>query len=74
MGDAMRKRICLAGPRAGDDQEGSADVTVGGDAVLNGATLLGIERFEIGCCRRREHRCPPGRTLRSMILVGTAMR
>jgi len=47
MGNTMRKRIRLAGPRAGDDQEGSPDMTIGGDAMLDGPTLLWIERFEI---------------------------
>ena len=30
-----------------DDQEGSSDVAIGGDTVLDGSTLLWIERFEI---------------------------
>jgi hypothetical protein len=47
MGNTMSKRVCLAGSCAGDDQEGSADMTIGADAVLDGSTLLWIERFEI---------------------------
>ncbi len=47
MGDAVSKRVRLAGSCAGDDQEGSADMTIGVDTVLDGAPLLGIERFEI---------------------------
>jgi hypothetical protein len=47
MGDAVSKCVCLAGPCTGDDQEGSADMTIGGDAVLDGSALLRIERFEI---------------------------
>jgi hypothetical protein len=34
-------------------------MTVGGDAVLDGATLLWIERLKIGCGRRREHESVP---------------
>jgi hypothetical protein len=47
MGHTMRERVRLAGPRASDDEEGSPDMTIGGDAVLDGSTLLWIERFEI---------------------------
>jgi hypothetical protein len=47
MGDAVSKRVRLAGPSTGDDQEGSSDVPIDCDAVLNGSTLLWIERFEI---------------------------
>jgi hypothetical protein len=47
MGDALSKRVRLAGPRAGDDQEGSSDKAIGGEAVLDGSRLLWIERFEI---------------------------
>jgi hypothetical protein len=48
-----------AGPGAGDDQQGSSDMTIGSHAVLDGSTLLRIERFEIGCSRRREHELSP---------------
>jgi hypothetical protein len=47
MGDTMGKRVRLAGPRASDDQKGSPNMTIGGDAVLDGSPLLRIERFEI---------------------------
>src|SRR5579872_3879670 len=47
MGHTMRKRVRLAGPSARDDQQGSPDMTIGADAVLDGATLLWIEGFEI---------------------------
>ena len=47
MGNTMRKRIRLAGSGTSNDQEGSSDMTMGGDAVLDGSTLLGIERSEI---------------------------
>ena len=47
MGDAVRQRVGLAGPGAGDDQERSADMAIGRDAVLDGSPLLRIERFEI---------------------------
>ena len=57
MCDAVSQRVRLAGPRAGDDQEGSPDMTIGGDAVLDGPTLLWIERFE--SCGRREHELSP---------------
>jgi hypothetical protein len=59
MGDAVSQRVRLAGPRASDDQEGASYMTVGADAVLDGSTLLWIERFKIGCCRRREHELSP---------------
>src|SRR6476660_9364905 len=66
MGDAVGKRVRLAGPGAGDDQEGSSDMTIGSHAVLDGSTLLRIERFEIGCSRRREHEL----SLRSNFTLG----
>jgi hypothetical protein len=47
MGDAVGKRVRLAGPGAGNDQEGNSDMTIGSDAVLDGSTLLWIERPEI---------------------------
>jgi len=47
MGDAVSKCVCLAGPCTGDDEEGSADMTIGGDTVLDGSTLLWIERLKI---------------------------
>ena len=47
VGDAVSKRVCFAGSCTGNDQEGSADMTIGADAVLDGSTLLRIERFEI---------------------------
>jgi hypothetical protein len=59
MSDAVRKGVRLAGPRTGDDQEGNSDMPIDSDAVLNGSTLLWIERFEIGCCRRRKHELSP---------------
>ena len=48
-------------------------MTVSSDAVLDGPTLLRIERLEIRCDRRSEHRLPPCSIPRSMIPVGTAM-
>jgi hypothetical protein len=59
MRDAVGKRVRLAGPGAGDDQQGSSDMPISVDAVLDGSTLLRIERFEIGCSRRREHELSP---------------
>ena len=47
MSDAVGKRVRLARPGASDDQQGSSDMTIGGDAVLDGSTLLRIERPEI---------------------------
>jgi hypothetical protein len=47
MADAVSKRVRLARSGASDDQKGSPDMTIGGDAVLDGPTLLWIERFEI---------------------------
>jgi hypothetical protein len=47
MSNTVSKGVGLAGSRTGDDQEGASYVTIGGDAVLDGSTLLRIERFEI---------------------------
>jgi len=47
VGNTVGKGIRLTGPGAGYNQQGSSDMTVGGDAVLDGSTLLWIERFEI---------------------------
>jgi hypothetical protein len=47
MGDTMGEGIRLTGPRAGDDKEGSCNMTIGADAVLDGSTLRWIECFEI---------------------------
>jgi hypothetical protein len=47
MGNTMGERVRLAGPGAGDDQERSSNVTVGTNAVLDGSTLLRVERLEI---------------------------
>jgi hypothetical protein len=47
MRDAVGKRVRLAGPGAGDDQQGSSDMTIGSYAVLDGSTLLRIERLKI---------------------------
>jgi hypothetical protein len=60
MSDAVSKRVCLAGARTGDDEERSAHMAIGADAVLNRSTLLWIEPFEIWCYGRREHDGPPG--------------
>jgi hypothetical protein len=47
MGDAVSKRIRLARPGAGDDQERRSDMTIGSDSMFDGSTLLWIEHFEI---------------------------
>jgi len=59
MGDAVSKRVRLAGSGASNDQEGCADMPICADTVLDSSALLRIERFEIGCCRRREHDLSP---------------
>jgi hypothetical protein len=43
----VSKCIRLAGPGPGDDEQGSSDVTIGGDAVLDSSALLRIERLKI---------------------------
>ena len=44
VGDAMGQRIGLARPGAGNDQQRACDIgAVAGNAVLDGAALLGIE-------------------------------
>jgi hypothetical protein len=45
--NAVGKSIRLAGSSAGDDQQGSSDMTVGGDPVLDGSTLFRVERLKI---------------------------
>ena len=47
MGDPVGKGIGLAGSGAGDDQQRSSDMTVGGDPVLDGSTLFRVERLKI---------------------------
>jgi len=47
MGDAVCKRVRLAGPGAGDDQQGNSDMAISSYAVLDGPTLFRIERLKI---------------------------
>jgi hypothetical protein len=77
MGDAVSKRVGLAGPGTGDDQEGSSDMAVGGDAVLDGSTArrcsgLSVSRYDAAVVASTN--CRPSRTSRSVILLGTATR
>jgi hypothetical protein len=48
-------------------------MAIGSDPVLDGPTLLRIERLKIGCGRRREHESSRCSIPRSMIPFGTAM-
>jgi hypothetical protein len=45
--NTIGKGIRLAGSGAGDDQQRSSDMTVGGDPVLDGPTLFRVERLKI---------------------------
>jgi hypothetical protein len=45
MGYTVGKGIRLARASTRDDQQGSSDVTVGSNAVLDGSTLFRIERL-----------------------------
>ena len=47
VGNTVGKGIRLAGSGAGDHQQGSSDMTVGGDPVLDGPTLFRVERLKI---------------------------
>jgi hypothetical protein len=47
VGNTVGKGIRLAGSGAGDDQQGSSDMTVGGDPVLDGSTLFRVECLKI---------------------------
>ena len=51
MGDPMGERVGLAGSRAGDHQQRRRRGQSSRSAMLDGAALLGIERFEVGGCR-----------------------
>jgi hypothetical protein len=46
MGDTVSERVRFAGARASDNQQGSLDVTVRSDTVLDGSALLQIEHFD----------------------------
>ena len=54
LGDAVGQRVGLAGPGAGDDQQGGAHGRTIGHAMLHGAALLRIERVQI--CRHESPR------------------
>src|SRR6516225_6255770 len=73
VGDPVGEGIRLTGSSAGDDQQGSSDMAICSDPMLDGPTLLRIERLKIGCGRRREHELSPCSIPRSMIPFGTAM-
>lgn len=47
MSNTVGKGVRLAGPGAGDNQQGSSDMTIGGDPVLDGSTLFRVERLKI---------------------------
>ncbi len=47
MSNTVGKGIRLARPGAGDYQQGSSDMIVGGDPVLDGSTLFRVERLKI---------------------------
>jgi hypothetical protein len=53
--DTVSKGVRLAGPGAGDDEQGASHVTIGADAVLDGAPLFRVERLKIRCGLRSEH-------------------
>jgi hypothetical protein len=57
--DTVGKGIRLAGPGAGDDEQGASHVTIGADAVLDGAPLFRVERLKIRCGLRSEHESVP---------------
>ncbi len=59
MRHAVRERVGLAGARAGDHQQGRADMAVGGHAVLDRAPLLRIERIKIWSGNRCQHEQVP---------------
>jgi hypothetical protein len=61
VGDPVGEGIRLTGSSAGDDQQGRSDMAIGSDAMLDGPTLLRIERLKIGCGRRRKHELSPVR-------------
>ncbi len=48
MRDAMRQRVGLPRPGAGDDEEGATSRAIGRAAMLDGSALLRIEFVEIG--------------------------
>jgi hypothetical protein len=47
VGHTVGKGIRLAGPGTGDDQQGSSDMAIDSDPVLDGSTLFRIERLKI---------------------------
>jgi hypothetical protein len=50
MGDPMGEGVGFSGPRTRDDQQRRRGQSAG-RAVLDGTTLFGIERLEVGGCR-----------------------
>ena len=47
MGDTVGEGVRFARSGAGDDQQRCPDMIVGGNAVLDGATLFRVERLKI---------------------------
>jgi hypothetical protein len=47
VGDTVGEGVRLAGSRSCDDEQWWSDMTVVGDAVLDGSALLWIERLKI---------------------------
>jgi hypothetical protein len=55
MGDSMRQRVRLAGTRSRDDQQRTADRSIGkANPMLHGSALFAVQCLQM----RRAHECP----------------